>query len=138
MALEGHYFDQPFAKHFLDRDISDPNASLMSGMNTTPTQDAIVEQFVSITCSTPDEAFFYLKFAKGNLQQAIESYFGNDGDYGETSNVLPPPPPRFSSPPPSGFLSPPPAPRKPPGDLDHEHDGDGASSHLQLVKRFLT
>lgn len=116
----------------MDPDRSDPNTSrrLTSEMTTTPTEGAITEQFVSITCSTPDEAILYLRFAKGDLQQAIESYFGYDGGDGETSNVLPPPQRHFSSPPPLGFLSPPPAPRKAPGDLDHERNGDGACERL--------
>lgn len=96
----------------------------------TPAEDSVAEQFVSITCSTPNEAILYLRFARGDLQQAIENYFSDDGGDDETSNVLPPPPARFSSPTLSGFLSPPLAPRNPQEGLDHEHDGDGASSHL--------
>lgn len=124
-------------------------------MTTTPTKpstkDDAIERFVTVTHSSPDEAFFYLRFARGNLSQAIQNFFADDSSDGETSRVLPPPPPRFPSPqfsgfpPPrfpspqlSGFLSPPLPHRKHSGDSDHEHDREGASSHLEFTNRFLT
>lgn len=90
---------------------------------------------MAITCSTPDDAVFYLRFSKGNLQQAVENYFADDSS-DDPPNVLPPPP-RFGSPPLSGFLSPPPAHRKHPGDSDHEHDRDGARvANIDFAKPF--
>lgn len=101
----------------MDRDTSDPNATLTSGMTTTPTEDAIADQFISITSSTRDQAVLYLKFAKGDLQRAIENFYVDDDSEGESSNVLSPPPTRATSLPASGGLN-------------YEQDGDGASSHL--------
>lgn len=74
---------------------------------TTPNHE-ILERFMAITHSTPDDAVFYLRFARGNLHQACQNFFADDSSDGETSNVLPPPPPRHPSPQLSGFVAPPP------------------------------
>lgn len=107
-------------------------------MTTLPTKDELVERFVAIAHSSHDDAVFYLRFANGNFEQAIENYFADESSDGETSKVLPPPPPRFNSPQPSGFLSPPLPYRKHSGDSDHEHDREGAGSQLEYAKPFLT
>ena len=107
---------------------------------------------MAITCSTLDDAVFYLKFSKGDLQQAVESYFADESSGGETPKALPPPPPPppppspprppsylcFGPPPLAGLLLPPPAYRKHPGDSNREHDRDGARSRFEFAKSFLT
>lgn len=49
--------------------------------------DEAVAQFVSITSSTPERAEQYLRLTDGDIQQAIELFFANDGNdaYGSTS-----------------------------------------------------
>ena len=49
--------------------------------------DEAVAQFVSFTSSTPERAEQYLRLTDGDIQQAIDLFFANDGNdaYGSTS-----------------------------------------------------
>ena len=64
--------------------------------------DAAVAQFVSFTSSTPERAAQYLRLTDGDIQQAIELYFVNDGNdpSGSTSSTHPQSPQPPSVPPP--------------------------------------
>lgn len=64
--------------------------------------DAAVAQFVSFTSSTPERAAQYLRLTDGDIQQAIELYFVNDGNdpSGSTSSTHPQSPPAPPIPPP--------------------------------------
>lgn len=53
--------------------------------------DEAVAQFVSFTSSTPDRAVQYLRLTDGDVQQAIDLFFVNDGNdpSGSTSSAQP-------------------------------------------------
>lgn len=58
-----------------------------------------VAQFVSFTSSTPDQAIQYLRLTDGDIQQAIDLFYANDGNDLSSSAQAPPISPSQAQPP---------------------------------------
>lgn len=58
-----------------------------------------VAQFVSFTSSTPDQAVQYLRLTDGDIQQAIDLFYANDGNDLSSSVQAPPVSPSQTRPP---------------------------------------
>lgn len=78
-------------------------------------------QFVSFTSSTPDQAIQYLRLTDGDIQQAIDLFYANDGNDLSSSAQAPP----ISSP-----LT------RPPGRSQHGYEDSHGIVHLDSDSEF--
>lgn len=62
-------------------------------------EEEAVAQFVSFTSSTPDQAIQYLRLTDGDIQQAVDLFYANDGNDLSSSAQAPPISPPQTRPP---------------------------------------